>query len=58
MSETKDISKKRLSAFLAARLRAKRTDENHSPHASSESRATTSTRSEEKPASVTETRSR
>ena len=57
MSKTKDISKKRFSEFLAARLRAKRGDANQAQHASPASRTSVSTRAEEKPTSVIESRS-
>ena len=47
MSETKDISKKRLADFLAARLRAKRTDQRQVQQATTDSRPVARPRSEE-----------
>jgi len=54
MSETKDISKKRLSDFLAARLRAKRNDEPRDQPSSTESRPIVSARSEQTDGPATE----
>jgi hypothetical protein len=45
MSETKDISKKRLSDFLAARLRAKQGDKARPQAASTKSRPNLASRS-------------
>jgi hypothetical protein len=58
MSETKDISKKRFSEFLAARLRARRSDENHTQHQSPEAKPSVSTRSQTKTAPAVDPRSR
>jgi hypothetical protein len=54
MSESKDISKKRLSDFLAARLRAKRSDKPRDQPASTESRPIVSARSEQTTGPVTQ----
>jgi hypothetical protein len=48
MSETKDISRRRLDDFLAARLRARKVDQNKPQGPSAETAAVSSPRPEER----------
>ena len=48
MSETKDISRRRLDDFLAARLRARKADQNKSQGPSAEQSQSSSPRPEER----------
>jgi hypothetical protein len=54
MSETKDISRRRLADFFAARLRAKLVEQNKAPGPSAESIAVSSPRQDERAAPVSE----
>ena len=54
MSETKDISKKRLADFLAARLRAKRSDERRAQQSSTDSSSKAGARTEQTNAPIGE----
>jgi hypothetical protein len=48
MSETKDISRRRLDDFLAARLRARKLDQNQSERPSAETTTVSAPRPEER----------